>query len=235
MTNDVYSAYESPCGSYSNNFKRYFPYTLSTDFDTVTKTHNSFDDTSYSMPHADLFAFVFNETGEQAWLDIARAVFKDLYIYGNSAGGWHDTKTNNYASGLSALQTAYMKDGKKSTVASLVYKAFDRIKKDKLDPIEVLHKAIENTAPKMEVRPRRVGGASYLVPTETRQARKLFLALNWIIKEARKRSNKQFKTFDHKLYAEIVDAASNQGGAVEKKANIEKLAEANRAFAHFKW
>jgi len=128
-----------------------------------------------------------------------------------------------------------MKDGKKSTVASLVYKAFDRIKKDKLDPIEVLHKAIENTAPKMEVRPRRVGGASYLVPTETRQARKLFLALNWIIKEARKRSNKQFKTFDHKLYAEIVDAASNQGGAVEKKANIEKLAEANRAFAHFKW
>lgn len=128
-----------------------------------------------------------------------------------------------------------MHDGKRSTASRLVYLTFEMIKKQKQNPLEALYKAIENVAPAFEVKPKRVGGASYLVPTETRSSRKIFLALNWIINAALARSNKEYKSFDKKLFSEITDACNNRGEAVNKKRQVEKLAEANRAFAHFKW
>jgi small subunit ribosomal protein S7 len=128
-----------------------------------------------------------------------------------------------------------MKDGKKDVASSIVYDTFDRLKKESKNPLEVFKKAIDNVAPNVEVRPRRVGGASYLVPVETRPERRLYLALNWIIETATARSNKEYKTFSAKLYNELIDAANNVGGAIEKRKQIEKVAEANRAFAHFKW
>jgi len=128
-----------------------------------------------------------------------------------------------------------MRDGKKTIAKKIVYGVLERIKKEGEDPLVVLGKAIENVAPKMEVRPRRLGGASYLVPIEVRKERQLFLALNWIIEAAKARPNSQYHTFAEKLYAELTDAAKNQGGAVQKKQQTEKLAEANKAFAHLRW
>ena len=128
-----------------------------------------------------------------------------------------------------------MMDGKKTVAYNNVYGAFDMLKESKLDPLEVLHKAIANTAPTHEVKSRRVGGASYLVPSETREGRKLYLSYSSIISAARAKSNKQFHTFAEKLFSELMDAYQNQGAAVEKKQQAEKLAEANKAFAHFKW
>jgi small subunit ribosomal protein S7 len=128
-----------------------------------------------------------------------------------------------------------MKDGKKSVAQRNVYTALEALNEAKLDPVDVLNKAISNVAPSKEVRPRRVGGASYLVPVDTRSARKLFLALNWIVNAAQARSNKQYKTFDQKLHAELLDAYNNQGEAINKRQQVEKLAAANKAFAHFSW
>ncbi|GIW62315.1 MAG: 30S ribosomal protein S7 [Patescibacteria group bacterium] len=128
-----------------------------------------------------------------------------------------------------------MRDGKKSVAEKIVYTAFEEIKTKKLDPIEILEKAIENTAPEMEVRARRLGGASYLVPVPVRPTRKIFLSLNWIIDSASKKSNKQFKTFTEKLVDELLLAAKGEGGAVEKRQEVEKLVEANKAFAHLRW
>jgi small subunit ribosomal protein S7 len=128
-----------------------------------------------------------------------------------------------------------MKDGKKTVAEKIVYKVLDKIKKTGINPLEVLHQAINNAAPNFEVRPRRLGGASYLVPMEVKKERKLFLALNGIINAAKARSNKEYKTFAEKLFSEINDAANNQGQAVAKRLQVEKLAEANKAFAHLKW
>lgn len=128
-----------------------------------------------------------------------------------------------------------MIDGKKTVAQKIVYNVFDEIKKQGQDPLRVLHQAIGNVAPSYEVRPRRLGGASYLVPIEVRRERKLFLALNWIIETASTKSNKEFKTFEKKLFTELTDASQNQGQAVQKKIQTEKLAEANKAFAHLKW
>lgn len=136
---------------------------------------------------------------------------------------------------VAKLITYIMRSGKKTVAAKLVYSTFDMIKKQKLNPLEVLHRAIENVAPLQEVKPRRIGGASYLVPTETRPSRRLFLAFNWIIESAMNKSNKEYHHFDQKLYKELMDAYQEQGAAVEKRKQVEKLAEANRAFAHFKW
>lgn len=124
---------------------------------------------------------------------------------------------------------------KKSVAQKIVYSVFERIKKEGRDPLVVLAEAIKNVAPNFEVRPRRLGGASYLVPIEVRRERKLFLALNWIIEAAKNRSNKEYKTFIDKLYQELIDATGNQGQAVAKRAQTEKLAEANKAFAHLRW
>ncbi len=128
-----------------------------------------------------------------------------------------------------------MKDGKKSIAEKIVYQAFEEIKKTGEDPLKIFHQAINNTSPQLEVRPRRLGGASYLVPIEVRKERKLFLALNWIIEAAQARSNKEYKSFYKKLAAEILDASKNLGQAVAKKQATEKLAETNKAFSHLRW
>lgn len=128
-----------------------------------------------------------------------------------------------------------MKDGKKTVAQSIVYGALERLKPEDNDPLLTLQKAIGNVTPDREVRPRRLGGASYLVPTEIRQNRKLHLALNWIIQAAQSRSNKEFHTFEEKLATEILEAAKNGGAAVAKKQQTEKLADQNKAFSHLKW
>ena len=128
-----------------------------------------------------------------------------------------------------------MLDGKKDVAKRIVYGALDELQKVENDSLKTLYKAIGNVAPNTEVRPRRLGGASYLVPTEVRKERRLYLALHWIIDAAKGRSNKEFHTFKDKLVAELLEAAKNQGPAVAKKAQTEKLAEQNRAFAHLKW
>jgi small subunit ribosomal protein S7 len=137
---------------------------------------------------------------------------------------------------VNKLINKIMKDGKKSIAQSLVYKALDQIKEQsKLDPLSIFEKAIQNVSPKMEVKPRRVGGASYQVPIEVRGDRKEALALRWIIAGAQDKSNNQFHTFDKKLAQELLDAANNQGSAIKKKEDMQKVANANRAFAHFRW
>lgn len=131
--------------------------------------------------------------------------------------------------------TYLMHDGKKKVAEKIVYDVFSRIQKEEGDPLKILHQAVQNVSPNFEVKPRRLGGASYLVPIEVRKGRKLFLALNWIIRAAQSRSNKEYKTFQEKLYTELTEAAQNQGNAVAKRQQTEKLAEANKAFAHLKW
>lgn len=127
-----------------------------------------------------------------------------------------------------------MRDGKKATAEKVVYNVLEDLKKED-EPLKILHKAISNVAPNHEVKPRRLGGASYLVPTEVRRERKLYLAFNWIIDAAKSRSQKEYHTLRNKLTAEILDASKNQGQAVNKRLQAEKLAEANKAFAHLKW
>jgi len=128
-----------------------------------------------------------------------------------------------------------MRDGKKSVAQKEIYKAFDLIKEKGEDPIKVFSKAMENIKPSMEVRPRRVGGAAYQVPMAVRGPRKESLAIRWLIFATRARSNSEFHTFAEKLTAEIMDAAEGIGGAVKKRQEMERVAEANRAFAHFRW
>jgi small subunit ribosomal protein S7 len=144
-----------------------------------------------------------------------------------------DPYYHNYE--VAKLINYIMVDGKKSIARKIVYSVFDRIKNQNEDPMMILQKAIENVSPKMEVKSRRLGGASYLVPIEVRKQRQLFLALNWIIDAAKSRSNKEYHTFADKLYAEIIEASKNQGGAVQKKQQTEKIAESNKAFAHLRW
>ena len=126
-------------------------------------------------------------------------------------------------------------DGKKSVAKAVVYKSMEELKKENPDPVKVLHKAISNVAPTVEVKPRRLGGASYLVPTEVRRERRLYLALNWIIEAAKAKPNKEFRSFEAKLTSEILEASKSQGASVNKRLQAEKLAEANKAFAHLKW
>jgi small subunit ribosomal protein S7 len=136
---------------------------------------------------------------------------------------------------VSKLINYIMLDGKKSVAQSIVYEVMEDLKKQGEDPMKILYKAINNVAPTQEVKPRRLGGASYLVPTDVRQERKLYLAFNWIVDAARARSNKEFHSFKDKLLSELLEAAKNQGSAVTKRQQAEKLAEANRAFSHLKW
>ena len=128
-----------------------------------------------------------------------------------------------------------MKHGKKMLAQQLVYKAFDQIKEKGEDPIKVFETAVNNVGPRVEVRPRRIGGANYQVPTEVRGERRISLALRWLTSEARKRSNKEFHTFDAKLAAELLDASKNTGEAIKKRDMMHRMAEANKAFAHFRW
>lgn len=128
-----------------------------------------------------------------------------------------------------------MEDGKKSVAQNIVYTMLENLKKEENDALLTLNKALNNVMPEREVRPRRLGGASYLVPTDVRRERKIYLALNWIIEGASGRSNKEFRSYADKLTAEIKEAAKNQGAAVAKRQQTEKLAEQNKAFGHLKW
>jgi small subunit ribosomal protein S7 len=129
-----------------------------------------------------------------------------------------------------------MLDGKKTSAQKIVYKTLENLKAEEDgDALITLNKAINNVIPEKEVRPRRLGGASYLVPTDVRKERQIYLALNWIIEAATSRSNKEFRTFADKLTIEVKEAAKNQGQAVAKKLQIEKTADQNRAFSHLKW
>jgi len=126
-----------------------------------------------------------------------------------------------------------MWDGKKSLAQKILYRAFDQIEEETAqNPLEVFEKAIENVKPKLEVRPRRVGGATYQIPVEVRPRRQLSLAIKWIIKAARGRSERRMY---ERLAKEIIDASKGVGGAVKIKENTHKMAEANRVFAHYRW
>lgn len=124
-----------------------------------------------------------------------------------------------------------MKKGKKTTARKIVYSAFETIKnKTQKEPLEVFKKAIENISPMLEVKPKRIGGATYQVPMEVRQERKFYLATTWIINASR---SKKGKAMNEKLSEELIAASNNEGNAVKKKNDMHRMAEANKAFAHF--
>ena len=131
------------------------------------------------------------------------------------------------------LINSIMYDGKKTTAEKILYDALDKIKtKNNEDPLKIFNTAISNVKPNLECRSRRVGGATYQVPVEVKTKRAQALALRWIMDATRKRKN---KTMAEKLYAEIIDASQNKGSAIKKREDTHKMAEANKAFAHFRW
>jgi len=126
-----------------------------------------------------------------------------------------------------------MREGKKTVARKIVYGAFDIVQeKTKQDPLEVFKLAIQNVSPLLEVKPKRVGGATYQVPMEVKGGRRLSLAMKWIISNSQARKGKAMK---EKLAEELIEASENRGASVRKKENVHKMAEANRAFAHFAW
>ena len=126
-----------------------------------------------------------------------------------------------------------MADGKKSTAESVLYGALDLIaQRAKEDPLGVFKRAIDNVKPVVEVRSRRVGGATYQVPVEVRPARRVSLGMRWLVQHARSRGE---KAMEERLAAEILEAAANRGAAVKKKEDTHRMAEANKAFAHYRW
>ncbi len=127
-----------------------------------------------------------------------------------------------------------MYDGKKSTAQRLFYGAMDELKAKVPgeDPLTVFKKAVENTKPQIEVRSRRVGGATYQVPVDVRPSRRLALAMRWLIQFARERGEKDFSK---RLAGELIDAANNRGSAIKKKEDVHRMAEANKAFSHYNW
>jgi len=126
-----------------------------------------------------------------------------------------------------------MFDGKKTTAEKIVYDALEKIKlKTKDDPIRVFNDAINNIRPNLEVRSRRVGGATYQVPVEVKSKRSQTLALRWLLDASRKRKN---KTMSDKLFNELMDASQNKGSAIKKREDTHKMAESNKAFAHYRW
>ncbi len=126
-----------------------------------------------------------------------------------------------------------MRDGKKSLAESILYDAFSIIEKKTSDaPLKTFEQAVENVKPAVEVKSRRVGGSTYQVPTEIRSSRRTALGIRWLIGFARKRSE---KSMSEKLAAEILDAANNRGSSAKKKEDTHKMAEANKAFAHYRW
>ena len=134
---------------------------------------------------------------------------------------------------LSKFMNIVMVDGKKSAAERIVYGAFDMIEKRAGgDPVKLFHEALENVKPQLEVRSRRVGGATYQVPVDVRPARGQALAFRWLIAMARKRSE---NTMVERLSGELMDAANNRGAAVKKREDTHRMAEANRAFSHYRW
>ena len=142
-----------------------------------------------------------------------------------------DAKYNSET--VAILINKVMLNGKQTTAERLVYQALETIEQqEKKEPISVLQLAIRNATPLLEVKPRRVGGATYQVPVEVRSGRDLALAMRWLIKSAKARTG---KSMAEKLAAEISDASKGQGAAVKKREDTHKMAEANRAFAHYRW
>ncbi len=137
---------------------------------------------------------------------------------------------------ISKLINRCMQDGKKSAARAQVYLAFE-ILKTKLgkEPLEIFEDALRVAIPQMEVRSRRVGGAAYQVPMPVRGPRGFSLAVRWLIEEARKRPSSTYHTFGEKLAAEIMDALKGEGGTIAKKNTMHRMADANKAFAHFRW
>jgi small subunit ribosomal protein S7 len=134
---------------------------------------------------------------------------------------------------LTKFMNSIMYEGKKSTAESIVYGALDKVQsKMGRSSLDVFHEALQNVRPNIEVRSRRVGGATYQVPTEVRTDRAQALSIRWLIGSARKRSE---KTMVDKLSGEIMDAANNRGASVKKREDTHKMAEANRAFSHYRW
>jgi small subunit ribosomal protein S7 len=134
---------------------------------------------------------------------------------------------------VTKFMNSVMLDGKKSIAESIVYGAMDVVEeKAKQDPVEMFHQALENVAPSVEVRSRRVGGATYQVPVEVRNERKQALAIRWLIAAARKRNE---TTMVGRLSGELMDAANNRGAAVKKREDTHKMADANKAFSHYRW
>ncbi|MCW2274013.1 30S ribosomal protein S7 [Rhodoblastus acidophilus] len=134
---------------------------------------------------------------------------------------------------VAKFMNSIMYDGKKSAAEQIVYGAFDIIEaKAKVEPLGVFKQALENVAPAIEVRSRRVGGATYQVPVEVRMERRQALAIRWLITAARGRND---KTMIERLSAELLDASNNRGAAVKKREDTHRMAEANRAFSHYRW
>jgi len=139
---------------------------------------------------------------------------------------FHDTLIAKFMNGI-------MRRGKKNLAESIFYRALDIIKdRTHQDPVKTFSQAMDNVKPLIEVRPRRVGGATYQVPVEVRPSRKTALSIRWIISYAKQRSE---KTMEEKLAGELIDAANNRGAAIKKKEDTHKMAEANKAFAHYRW
>ena len=133
---------------------------------------------------------------------------------------------------ISKFINSIMYDGKRSTAEKILYSALEKMKAKNQDPLKVFNSAIGNVRPNLEVRSRRVGGATYQVPVEVKSNRSQALALRWLLDASRKRKN---KTMAEKLFYEIMDASQNKGSAVKKREDTHKMAESNKAFAHFRW
>lgn len=134
---------------------------------------------------------------------------------------------------ITKFVNAIMFDGKKSVAERIVYNALDSIEsKSRVEPISLFHQAIENVAPHIEVRSRRVGGATYQVPVDVRPDRRQALAIRWIVRAARSRNE---MTMVRRLSGELLDAANNRGSAVKKREDTHRMADANRAFSHYRW
>jgi small subunit ribosomal protein S7 len=134
---------------------------------------------------------------------------------------------------VSKFINALMEGGKRSTSEHILYSAFDLVQdRSKEEPLGIFKRALDNVKPVVEVRSRRVGGATYQVPIEVRPTRRVSLGMRWMIVQARSRSE---KSMTERLAAEILEAAANRGGAVKKKEDTHRMAEANRAFAHYRW
>ena len=142
-----------------------------------------------------------------------------------------DPKFNDLV--VSKFMNSIMREGKKSAAETIVYGALDKMQaRAKSDPIQLFHQALENVMPAVEVRSRRVGGATYQVPVEVRHERRQALAIRWLISAARGRNE---NTMEERLSAELLDAANNRGTAVKKREDTHKMADANRAFSHYRW
>ncbi len=136
---------------------------------------------------------------------------------------------------LSKFINNVMEDGKKTVAQKNVYNALDILKEKGMDPIQSFEKALDTIAPRQEVRAKRVGGAAYQVPMEVRGARKVSLSIRWLLDATRKKPNTDYKSFSEKLASEIIAALNNEGEAIRKRDSVHKMADANKAFAHFRF